>query len=101
MDDINSLLFDTGGAAARAERVVALRAQRMRLHALIDELEVAAAQFSTGDPGGRDRTWRSRAGRLYAARRDELQRELDGAVALVQNALASVEWAIRELLAAP
>lgn len=101
MDDINSLLFEGGAAAVRAERVAVLRGQRMRLHALIDELEVAAAQFRTGDPGGRDRTWRSHAGRRYAARREELQRELDGAAALVHNALASVEWAIRELLAAP
>ena len=99
--DIAGLLFGGDDAAVRAARVAVLRGQRMQLHALIDELGVAMAQLRNDDPGGCDRTWRSHAGRLYAARRDELQLELDRAVALVHNALASVEWAIAELLAAP
>lgn len=72
----------------------------MRLQAVCDEVGVAAAQFRTGAGVERDRTWRSHAGRLYAARRGELQDELDRAVALAHNALSSVDGAIRELRAA-
>ena len=100
MDDINSLLFGGGAATVRAERLTALRAQRMRLEALIGELGAAAAQFRASAEGERDRAWRSHAGRVYAARRGELQEELDRAATLVHTALSSVERAIHELRAA-
>ena len=80
----------------------------MRLEELIDEVRSAAALFRTGDSSdgaaGADAagggTWRSRAGQAYAARRQELQSELDRSVSLVDDALIAVEWAISELRAA-
>jgi hypothetical protein len=77
--------------AERAERLAALREQRMLLTRLRFDIDTCTRLVAVM---GQRNTWRSSAGRGYAGRREELRHALSRAQRQVAGALEAVERAI-------
>lgn len=75
----------------RAERLVALRKQRMLLEGLHEDIGISIGLLSSVPRGSR---WRSPAETLYASRRDQLRRDLWAALRQVDEAVDAVTRAI-------
>jgi hypothetical protein len=83
-----------GHAAQVAERLAALREQRMLLEGILSEVCLAADVVAELDL---DDSWRSAAQREYSRRLHELAGDLRSAVRLVEAALDAVYGAISTL----
>ena len=90
------LIGDPTDAERRAERLSALREQRMLLHGLRDEVGLASAVVAAADLGD---SWQSAAHRDYAARLGELAGDLCRAGRQLEDALDAVHTAISRLTA--
>lgn len=77
--------------AQRAERVAALRKQRMLLEGLHEDIGISIALLSSIANVSR---WRSPTETIYGRRRDELRRELGAAQRQLGDAVTAVSWAI-------
>ncbi len=78
----------------RAERLAALREQRMLLEGLHEDIGISIALLSSMQSGSR---WRSPAETIYVRRRVELGRELWAAQRQVDEAVEAVCKAIRDV----
>lgn len=85
------------GGQGRAERLAALREERMLLGGLLGDVELALRMVAAADLGG---SWCSAAQRGYAARLADLGAELSRAWRLLDDALAAVQASISRLTAA-
>lgn len=83
-----------GHADQDAQRLAALREQRMLLEGILSEVGVAADMVAELDP---DDSWRSAAQREYALRLRELAGDLRNAARLLEAALDAVHAAISTL----
>jgi hypothetical protein len=77
--------------ARRAERLAALRKQRMLLEGLHEDIGISIGLLSSIPNASR---WRSPAETIYGRRRDELRRELGVAQRQVGDAVTAVSRAI-------
>jgi hypothetical protein len=75
----------------RAERLVALRKQRMLLEGLHEDIGISMGLLASTPNGSH---WRSPAETIYSRRKDELRRELWAAQRQVGEALTAVSRAI-------
>jgi hypothetical protein len=93
MGDLAEFLFpDLAGAAAqRAQRLAALRKQRMLLTGLREEIDISMRMVSARPAESR---WRSDAARRYADRREELGRDLRRVLEQADESLAAIDRAI-------
>lgn len=83
-----------GQAGQTAERLAALREQRMLLEGILSEVAVAADMAAEPEL---DDSWRSAAQREYTLRLQELAGDLRSAARLVEAALDAVHAAISTL----
>ena len=99
MEGLHAGLFgDSPGTAGKAERdaerLAALREQRMLLDGILDEVNLAAALVTRANL---EDSWRSAAQREYVLRLHELAGDLRGAARRLEVALDSVHAAILTL----
>lgn len=99
MEGLHAGLFgDSPGAAGQgerdAERLAALREQRMLLGGILDEVNLAAVLVARSDL---DDSWRSAAQREYVLRLHELAGDLRAAARRLEVALDAVHAAISTL----
>lgn len=87
--------FD-GAAQRAAERLAALREQRMWLAAVRGEVDTSLVRHRSS---AIDSVWRSDAQRAFAARRDDLTRQLVTVLRLLDDALDNVHREIARLVA--